>query len=127
MTPLKILFGSVAVVSTLEEEASNTDELVLWLDRDPQGENITFDAIKVCKDSNPLITGKDIKRIMISGSDLTPGSDLTRKEIMNAWQHMVVPEESVSFAVDVRKELDFELELRFLGLRHYCYQKHSLV
>ncbi|XP_022774853.1 DNA topoisomerase 3-alpha isoform X2 [Durio zibethinus] len=92
----------VGIKRTLEEEARRCQWLVLWLDCDREGENITFEVIDVCRAVNPHLT---IRRARFSA--------LIEREIHHAMQNLVDPNPWFSDAVDARQEIDLRIGASF--------------
>ncbi|XP_031259954.1 DNA topoisomerase 3-alpha [Pistacia vera] len=87
---------------TLEEEARRCQWLVLWLDCDREGENIAFEVIDVCRAVNSHLV---IRRARFSA--------LIDREIHQAVQNLVDPNEWFSDAVDARQEIDLRIGASF--------------
>ncbi|XVE86484.1 hypothetical protein DITRI_Ditri18aG0037600 [Diplodiscus trichospermus] len=92
----------VDIKRTLEEEARRCQWLVLWLDCDREGENITFEVIDVCRAVNRHLT---IRRARFSA--------LIEREIHHAMQNLVDPNQWFSDAVDARQEIDLRIGASF--------------
>lgn len=87
---------------TLEEEARRCQWLVLWLDCDREGENIAYEVIEVCRAVNPHLT---IRRAHFSA--------LIDRDIHEAVQHLVDPNQWFAEAVDARQEIDLRIGASF--------------
>ncbi|KAJ8769133.1 hypothetical protein K2173_000908 [Erythroxylum novogranatense] len=87
---------------TLEEEARRCQWLVLWLDCDREGENIAFEVMEVCRAVNRQIT---IRRARFSA--------LIDREIHEAVQNLVAPNQWFADAVDARQEIDLRIGASF--------------
>ncbi|KVI00499.1 hypothetical protein Ccrd_021255 [Cynara cardunculus var. scolymus] len=87
---------------TLEEEARKCQWLVLWLDCDREGENIAFEVVEVCSNVNSRL---NIWRARFSS--------LIEREIHQAAQQLVRPNQLFSDAVDVRQEIDLRIGASF--------------
>lgn len=87
---------------TLEEEARKCQWLVLWLDCDREGENIAFEVVEVCSNVNSHL---NIWRARFSS--------LIEREIHQAAQQLVRPNQLFSDAVDVRQEIDLRIGASF--------------
>ncbi|PWA75282.1 topoisomerase 3alpha [Artemisia annua] len=90
------------IKKTLEEEARKCQWLVLWLDGDREGENIAFEVVEVCSSVNSHL---NIWRARFSST-----SD---REIQQAVQQLVRPNQLFSDAVDVRQEIDLRIGASF--------------
>jgi DNA topoisomerase-3 len=86
------------ISKTLKREARNSQWLVLWLDCDREGENIAFEVIKCCRETNPNLS---IFRAHFSA--LIPAA------IHGACRNLTDPNVHDSDAVDARSELDLRL------------------
>lgn len=87
---------------TLEEEARRCHWLVLWLDCDREGENIAFEVMEVCKGVNRNLT---IRRARFSA--------LIERDIHEAAQNLIAPNQWFSDAVDARQEIDLRIGASF--------------
>ncbi|CAN1231064.1 DNA topoisomerase 3-alpha [Linum grandiflorum] len=87
---------------SLEEEARKCQWLVLWLDCDREGENIAFEVVDVCRPANSRLT---IRRARFSS--------LIDREIHQAVQNLVAPNQLFSDAVDARQEIDLRIGASF--------------
>ncbi|KAI4317075.1 hypothetical protein L6164_024985 [Bauhinia variegata] len=87
---------------TLEEEARSCQWLVLWLDCDREGENIAFEVVEVCTAVNRHLS---IKRARFSA--------LIDREIHDAIQNLVEPNNLFADAVDARQEIDLRIGASF--------------
>ncbi|KAI3498467.1 hypothetical protein L1887_34242 [Cichorium endivia] len=90
------------IKKTLEEEARRCQWLVLWLDCDREGENIAFEVVEVCSNANSHL---NIWRARFSS--------LIEREIHQAVQELVRPNQLFSDAVDVRQEIDLRIGASF--------------
>lgn len=85
----------IGIKKTLEQESRRNQVLIIWTDGDREGENIGFEIIRVC-----LAVNSTMKVLRAKFSEITPRA-------MNiAIRNLVEPDENVSKAVDIRKELD---------------------
>ncbi|KAF9681814.1 hypothetical protein SADUNF_Sadunf05G0041700 [Salix dunnii] len=87
---------------TLEEEARKCHWLVLWLDCDREGENIAFEVMEVCRGVNRNLT---IRRARFSA--------LIERDIHEAAQNLIAPNQWFSDAVDARQEIDLRIGASF--------------
>uniref|UniRef100_A0A803L4R8 DNA topoisomerase n=1 Tax=Chenopodium quinoa TaxID=63459 RepID=A0A803L4R8_CHEQI len=90
---------------TLQQEARGCQWLILWLDCDREGENIAFEVIEVCAEANPNL---NTWRARFSA--------LIDRDIHEAVQNLVRPNQSFAEAVDARQVL-FSLLLQEIDLR----------
>ncbi|GMH10402.1 hypothetical protein Nepgr_012243 [Nepenthes gracilis] len=92
----------VDIKRTLQEEARKCHWLILWLDCDREGENIAFEVVQVCTEGNHQL---NIWRARFSA--------LTDREIHEAVQNLVRPNQLFADAVDVRQEIDLRIGASF--------------
>ncbi|KAJ6413692.1 hypothetical protein OIU84_006490 [Salix udensis] len=92
----------VDIKRTLEEEARKCHWLVLWLDCDREGENIAFEVMEVCNGVNRNLT---IRRARFSA--------LIERDIHEAAQNLIAPNQWFSDAVDARQEIDLRIGASF--------------
>ncbi|XP_021641236.1 DNA topoisomerase 3-alpha isoform X4 [Hevea brasiliensis] len=92
----------IDIKRTLEEEARRCQWLILWLDCDREGENIAFEVMDVCGAANRHLT---IWRARFSA--------LIDREIHEAAQNLVSPNQWFSDAVDARQEIDLRIGASF--------------
>ncbi|EYU20555.1 hypothetical protein MIMGU_mgv1a019308mg [Erythranthe guttata] len=90
------------IEKTLEEEARKCQWLILWLDCDREGENIAFEVVEACLRTNRNL---NIWRARFSA--------LIDREIHDAVQHLVRPNQLFADAVDVRQEIDLWIGASF--------------
>ncbi|EYU20574.1 hypothetical protein ABFS82_08G084200 [Erythranthe guttata] len=90
------------IEKTLEEEARKCQWLILWLDCDREGENIAFEVVEACLRTNRNL---NIWRARFSA--------LIDREIHDAVQHLVRPNQLFADAVDVRQEIDLRIGASF--------------
>ncbi|GAX84927.1 hypothetical protein CEUSTIGMA_g12348.t1 [Chlamydomonas eustigma] len=86
----------------LEQLARQAQWLVLWLDCDREGENISFEVIQVCQAANPRLV---IRRARFSA--------LTYQQLNHTINHLVTPNQNDSLAVDARQEIDLRIGASF--------------
>ncbi|KAJ3425781.1 DNA topoisomerase 3-alpha [Anaeramoeba flamelloides] len=86
---------SSEIAKTIEIEAKKARCVVLWLDCDREGENISFEVLEHCQKFNNRI---QYKRAIFNA--------LTRQDLTRAWERLGIPNELESISVDVRRELD---------------------
>lgn len=99
-----------AIKRTLEREAPRCQALIIWTDGDREGENIGFEIIRVCHNVN--------RNLRVLRAKF---SEITSRAMDIAIRNLVEPDENLSQAVDIRKELD----LRF-GAVFTRYQSQLL-
>lgn len=87
---------------TLEAEARSCQWIILWLDCDREGENIAFEVLDVCRQANHNL---NVWRARFSA--------LIDREIHQAVQTLVQPNQLFSDAVDVRQEIDLRIGASF--------------
>ncbi|KAJ0807501.1 putative DNA topoisomerase [Helianthus annuus] len=87
-----VIKDKLDIRKTLEEEARKCQWLVLWLDCDREGENIAYEVVEVCLNVNSRL---NIWRARFSS--------LIDREIHQAAQQLVRPNQLFSEAVDVRQ------------------------
>uniref|UniRef100_A0A2P2LI17 DNA topoisomerase n=2 Tax=Rhizophora mucronata TaxID=61149 RepID=A0A2P2LI17_RHIMU len=87
---------------TLEGEARRCQWLILWLDCDREGENIAFEVVEVCRAVNHNMT---VWRARFSA--------LIDREIHQAAQDLVAPNQWFADAVDARQEIDLRIGASF--------------
>lgn len=95
----------------LHTEAKHVDYLVLWLDCDREGENICFEVIQNCA---PAMKSDNILRARFSA--------ITAEDIRYAFQHLVLPNENESKAVDARQEFDLKVGVAFTRFQTRFFQ-----
>ncbi|ELP93021.1 DNA topoisomerase 3-alpha, putative [Entamoeba invadens IP1] len=88
--------------ANLKDVAKGADTLVLWLDCDREGENISFEVIDVCESVN-----KHLKVFRAHFNSLVP------VEIARAYRTLTPPDKNLSDAVDIRQELDLRTGAAF--------------
>lgn len=89
----------------LKIEARKCNALMLWLDCDLEGENIAFEVIKCCLESNPRIPSHRIYRAKFSA--------LSERDVQRAMQCPEKPNAHMNDAVDARQEIDLRLGAAF--------------
>ncbi|GFR23680.1 DNA topoisomerase 3-alpha [Trichonephila clavata] len=87
---------------TLESEVRSCQYLIIWTDGDREGENIGFEIIEVCKKVKP-----NIQVFRARFSEITP------QAIARACSNLVPPDQRMSDAVNVRRELDLRIGAAF--------------
>jgi DNA topoisomerase-3 len=110
------------IETTLKDEAKKHQALIIWTDGDREGENIGFQIIRVCSGVN-----RNLRVLRARFSEITP------RAMANCIANLVEPDENVSRAVDIRKELDKRFGFAFtryqtdLLKRSQCIQGPSVV
>ncbi|KAH8583896.1 DNA topoisomerase III [Cryptosporidium sp. chipmunk genotype I] len=105
-----ILPDCMGIADNLTYFSKISTYLILWLDCDREGENIAFEVLSICLNSNKnLITFR------------AHFSAITKFEITNAMKKLTFPNRALSDAVEARKEIDLRVGssfTRFLTLRY---------
>nr|XP_046270120.1 DNA topoisomerase 3-alpha isoform X2 [Scatophagus argus] len=102
----------IQIKRTLEKEARQCQALVIWTDCDREGENIGFEIIDVCKAVKP-----NLQVFRAKFSEITPNS------IRRACETLTEPDSNISYAVDVRQELDLRIGASFTRFQTLRLQK----
>lgn len=92
------------VVEHLQELASDSEYLALWLDCDKEGENICFEVMSLCGN----IARDNVYRAHFSA--------LTEPELRYAFNNLGRPDKLLAQAVDARQELDLKIGCTFTRL-----------
>lgn len=100
-----------AIKRTLEREARSCQALIIWTDGDREGENIGFEIIRVCHDVN--------SRLRILRAKF---SEITTRSMGIAISNLVDPDENISKAVDIRRELDLRFGAVFTRFQSLVLQ-----
>ncbi|KAL9654769.1 hypothetical protein ABK040_008563 [Willaertia magna] len=95
------------VEANLITEAKDVTKLILWLDCDREGENISFEVIDVCKKVNRVLSIENGTILRAKFSELKP------QAIHRAIATLVKPNELDSLAVEARKEIDLRIGAAF--------------
>ncbi|KAF4321747.1 hypothetical protein BBO99_00004297 [Phytophthora kernoviae] len=90
------------IEKTLQQQARQSQWLVLWLDCDREGENIAYEVKSVCERANARLR---VFRARFSA--------LIPRDIVHAVQNLVVPNEKLSLACDARSEIDLRIGAAF--------------
>ncbi|KAG7396429.1 DNA topoisomerase 3-alpha [Phytophthora boehmeriae] len=90
------------IEKTLQQQARQSQWLVLWLDCDREGENIAYEVKSVCERANARLR---VFRARFSA--------LIPRDIIHAVQNLVVPNEKLSLACDARSEIDLRVGAAF--------------
>ncbi|XP_019609294.2 DNA topoisomerase 3-alpha isoform X1 [Rhinolophus sinicus] len=102
----------VDIKKTLERESRQCQVLVIWTDCDREGENIGFEVIHVCKAVKPTL---QVLRARFS--------EITPRAVKTACENLTEPDQRVSAAVDVRRELDLRIGAAFTRFQTLRLQK----
>mmetsp|Transcript_8842 Transcript_8842/g.25485 ORF Transcript_8842/g.25485 Transcript_8842/m.25485 type:complete len:568 (+) Transcript_8842:189-1892(+) len=105
----RVAKDNAGIARNLQVQARRCSHLILWLDCDREGENISFEVVKICTDANPRLT---IRRAQFSA--------VTHTDIHRAMRNLVDPNQNVADAVDTRQEIDLRIGAsftRFLTMR----------
>lgn len=100
-----------SIKKTLEREARGKQALIIWTDGDREGENIGFEIIRVCHGVN--------KNLQIYRARF---SEITARSMDNAIKNLIQPDENVSMAVDIRRELDLRFGAIFTRFQSLLLQ-----
>eukprot|EP00775_Hariotina_reticulata_P013627 gene13627-13753_t len=95
----------------LQQLARQCQWLVLWLDCDREGENISFEVIDVCQSVN-----RHLRILRARFSALIP------RELQRALQNLVAPNAADAAAVDARQEIDLRIGASFTRLQTLLLQ-----
>ncbi|KAL3140647.1 hypothetical protein ABBQ32_005213 [Trebouxia sp. C0010 RCD-2024] len=95
----------------LEQQARQSDWLVLWLDCDREGENIAYEVIDVCLKVRPRLV---VKRARFSA--------LIARDLHHAVNNLVAPNQDDAKAVDARQEIDLRIGSSFTRMQTLLLQ-----
>lgn len=99
--------SKLRVSDHLKALAGDSQHLVLWLDCDPEGENIAHEVIAVCRRaiySNASSIEEDTTRI-----HRAKFSAITSSALKDAFSALELPDPALSRSVDARQELDLRI------------------
>ncbi|KAL3939460.1 MAG: hypothetical protein SGBAC_005824 [Bacillariaceae sp.] len=96
--------SKLRVMDHLRALAANSDHLVLWLDCDPEGENIAHEVIAVTRRAFEVKEGGAADRI-----HRAKFSAITPQALQNAFETLQKPDADLSRSVDARQELDLRI------------------
>ena len=107
--------SKVRVIDHLRALAGKSDHLVLWLDCDPEGENIAHEVIAVTRraieaNSQGSVDSTDSRIHRAKFSAITP------KALRDAFADLRKPDAALSRSVDARQELDLRVGVAFTRL-----------
>lgn len=97
---------------TLEEESRGCSILLLWLDCDLEGENISYEVIQICTNANPNL---NVYRARFSA--------LIPRDIFRTLQYPDRPNLHFNHAVEARQEIDLRLGAAFTRFQTLRLQK----
>ncbi|XP_042431673.1 DNA topoisomerase 3-beta-like isoform X1 [Zingiber officinale] len=97
----------------LHHEAQGCTYLVLWLDCDREGENICYEVIE-CTGIRETGPGRRIYRAKFSS--------VTEKDIFNAMENLIQPNQDEALAVDARQEIDLKVGVAFTRFQTRYFQ-----
>jgi DNA topoisomerase III len=111
-----------SVVKHLQDEAKGCDFIVLWLDCDREGENISFEVLDCCM--------HNMKSSSVASGD---GSNFDRvyrayfsainpSDIQKAYHSLGKPDKNQSLSVDARQELDLKVGVAFSRFQTRFFQ-----
>lgn len=106
--------NSEDIKKTLEEESRKHQALIIWTDGDREGENIGFEIIRVCSNVN--------SRLRILRAKF---SEITPRAMDICIRNLVEPDENVSKAVDIRRELDLRFGSAFTRFQTYLLRSSN--
>lgn len=101
-----------AIKRTLEREARGCQALIIWTDGDREGENIGFEIIRVCHNVN-----RNLRYLRAKFSEITG------RAMELALRNLIEPDENLSKAVDIRKELDLRFGAVFTRYQSQLLQR----
>lgn len=90
------------IKKTLISESKKCDILLLWLDCDLEGENISYEVIEVCKEANPAL---EVYRARFSA--------LIERDILRSLRSPDRPNRDMNDAVEARQEIDLRIGAAF--------------
>ncbi|CAJ1946564.1 unnamed protein product [Cylindrotheca closterium] len=96
--------SKLRVMDHLRALAADSDHLVLWLDCDPEGENIAHEVIAVTRRAIEAKEGGAADRI-----HRAKFSAITAKALQDAFKTLQKPDADLSRSVDARQELDLRI------------------
>lgn len=105
-----ILPDCIEITDNLIHLSKMSTYLILWLDCDREGENIAFEVLSICLNSN--------KNLIVFRAHF---SAITKFDIDSAMKKLTYPNRALSDAVEARKEIDLRVGssfTRFLTLRY---------
>lgn len=94
--------NSQKIEKNLIELSEKSDDLILWLDCDREGEAIAFDVMNICLGANPKLK---VQRAHFSA--------LTSEDLNNAMQNLTTPNKNLAESVYVRQESDLRIGASF--------------
>ena len=109
----KVSDAAQNIEKTLKAEAKRHNVLLLWLDCDLEGENIAFEVIQICTESNPRL---EVYRARFSA--------LIPRDVFRAMQYPERPNSNMNDAVEARKEIDLRIGAAFTRFQTLRIQNH---
>jgi hypothetical protein len=107
----EVTTSKLRVIDHLKALAGDSEHLVLWLDNDPEGENISHEVIAVCRraiysNASPLeVDATRIHRAKFSA--------ITPQALQDSFSSLEEPDPALSRSVDARQELDLRIGVAF--------------
>jgi DNA topoisomerase IA len=98
--------SKLRVVDHLRALAGDSDHLVLWLDCDPEGENIAHEVIAVTRRAIGKGGTRDIGEKRIHRARF---SAITQEALVDSFSALEEPDAALSRSVDARQELDLRI------------------
>ncbi|TNJ30689.1 DNA topoisomerase III [Giardia muris] len=95
--------GGSKVIGHLKHCCKKADKLILCLDNDREGENISFEVLRTVKDILPK--GCQVHRARFSA--------VTKSELIRAFSNLDSPNKNMSDAVEARQEIDLKIGVAF--------------
>jgi len=103
----EMMTSKLRVIDHLKALAGDSEHLVLWLDCDPEGENIAHEVIAVCR--RAIYTNASPLEAEFSRVHRAKFSAITPKALQDAFRTLEEPDPALSRSVDARQELDLRI------------------